>query len=151
MANFVINTPGVEQGDIGPRYVRKRLQDEIYQAHFIKAGDRIRVTAFLAAGVAAAVTTVTLWVGGRVQGMDGDLVQFGDTLTYTVDGISSPRYVMAPEGYVVDLIVYTTTDALGATDVAVTVDIVQGVGSNAAAVGLLTSGYVQLARSLGLS
>lgn len=151
MANPFTVSPGVEQGDVGARFTRKRLQDEIYKAHYIKAGDQIRVNVFLATGVAAAVTTVTIFVGGRVQGLDGELVQFGDTFLYTADGAGTPRYFMAPEGYVVDLIVTTSTAALGALDVAVTVDIVQGTGSSAQPVGFLTAGYIGLARSLGLA
>lgn len=150
MPNTPLQHPGIQQGDIGDRYTRKRLQDEVYVAHFIKAGDRIRVQCYLAAGVAAAVTTVTLFVGGRVRGMDGQLTQFGDTFAFTVDGAQTVSYVMAPEGYVVDLIATTDTLGLAITDVGVKVDIVQGIGSNAAAVGLLASGYVSYAHALGL-
>src|SRR5260221_9760895 len=110
MAERFQQQPGITQGDIGPRYVRKRLQDEVYLAHYCKAGDRLRIVATLATGVIAALTTVTLTYGGRVQGMDGELMPLGDSITFSVaDGAQTPIYVRMPEGYVVDLIVSTAS------------------------------------------
>lgn len=151
MAEQLRNPPGITQGDIGPRYTRKRLADEVYIGHYIKAGDRLRIRATIATGVIASLTTVNLTIGGRVQGMDGELVPFSDSFTFSADGVQTAQYVMAPEGYVVDLIVQSTTTGLGATDFIVVVDIVQGVSSNAIAVGLLAFGYVYPAGLLGLN
>lgn len=151
MAELQRPQPGITQGDIGPRYVRKRLQDEVYVGHFIKVGDRIRIRATIATGVIASLTTVNLTVGGRMHGMDGYLVSFGDAFTFTADGVQTAKYIMAPEGYVVDLIVQSTSTGLGSTDLIVVVDIVQGVDTTATAVGLLAFGYVYPAGLLGLN
>jgi hypothetical protein len=151
MAERMQQPPGITQGDIGARYTRKRLSDEVYIGHYIKAGDRIRVRSTILTGVIASLTTVNLTIGGRVQGMDGDLVPFGDSFTFTADGVQTAQYIMAPEGYVVDLIVQSTSTGLTSGDLTVIVDIVQGVGSNAVAVGLLAYGYVYPAGLLGLN
>src|SRR5438045_3298735 len=66
MAERFGQQPGITQGDIGPRYVRERLKDEVYIAHHIKAGDRIRVRSTIATGVIASLTTVNLTIGGRM-------------------------------------------------------------------------------------
>lgn len=143
--------PGITQGDIGPRYVRKRLQDEVYLAHYCKAGDRLRIVATLATGVIAALTTVTLTYGGRVQGMDGELMSLGDSVTFSVaDGAQTAITARMPEGYVVDLIV-STASAVAVGDMAVVVDLIQGEGSAAFAYGLLAAGWVSPTSPLGLN
>ncbi len=151
MADRFSQPPGITQGDIGPRYVRKRLADEVYIGHYIKAGDRIRIRSTVATGVIASLTTVNLTIGGRVQGMDGELVPFGDSFTFSADGVQTAQYVMAPEGYVVDLIVQSTSTGLTSGDLTVVVDIVQGIESSAVAVGLLAFGYIYPAGLLGLN
>lgn len=142
MPNPFTQSPGVEQGDVGPRYTRKRLQDEYYLARFCKAGDRLRIRAQMATGVHAAVGDVTVVVGGRMHGMDGQLVTFGDTYVYTADGVQTTQYFVVPEGYVVGLIVESTTAGLQIGDVNVTVDIVEGEGAAAHAVDLIANGWV---------
>ncbi len=143
--------PGVAQGDTGPRYVRKRLQDEVYLAHYCKAGDKIRIVATLATGVIAALTTVTLTYGGRVQGMDGELVPFGDSITFSVaDGAQSAITVPMPEGYVVDLLI-STASAVEVGDMAVVAVLTQGDGNAAFAYGLLCAGWVSPISPIGLN
>src|SRR5258708_36051887 len=83
--------------------------------------------------------------------MDGELVPFGDSFTFSADGVQTARYVMAPEGYVVDLIVQSTSTGLTSGDLTVVVDIVQGIESSAVAVGLLAFGYIYPAGLLGLN
>lgn len=151
MAERNLTSPGVMQGDIGPRYVRKRLQDEVYLAHYCKAGDRLRIVATLASGVIAALSTVQLTYGGRVQGMEGELAPFGDTVTFSVaDGAQAAIYVPMPEGYVIDLII-STTSAVEVGDMAVVAVLMQGVGSTAFAYGLLTAGWVSPTTPIGLN
>lgn len=143
--------PGIMQGDTGPRSIRKRLADEMYLAHYCKAGDRLRIVATLASGVIAALTTVTLTYGGRVQGMDGELMTLGDSVTFSVaDGAQTAIYIGLPEGYVVDLII-STASAVEVGDMAVVAALVQGQDSTAFAYGLLTAGWVSPTSPLGLN
>lgn len=151
MPNPFTIQPGVEQGDIGPRYVRKRLADEYYEARYCKAGDRIQIVATLATGVIAALTSVNLTIGGRVQGMDGQLSSFSDSFTFTADGAQTARYIPMPEGYITHFVALSTTDGLDIGDMAVVVTLVQGFESAPTPVDLITAGWVSNIYLLGLN
>lgn len=151
MAEVRNQQPGITQGDIGPRYVRKRLQDEYYLARYCKAGDRLRIVATLATGVIAALTTVNLTYGGRVQGMDGELVSFGDSLTFSADGAQTAIFVPLPEGYITHFVALSTTDGLDLGDMAVVATLMQGIESNAFPVDLIAAGWVSNIYLLGLN
>lgn len=151
MAERMPQQPGITQGDIGPRYVRKRLQDEYYVARYCKAGDRIRIVATLATGVHAAVGDVNLTIGGRVQGMDGEMSTFGDSFTFVADGAQTAHYIAMPEGYITHFIALSTTDGLDVGDVAVVATLVQGFESTPTPVDLLAAGWVSNIYLLGLN
>jgi hypothetical protein len=151
MANPNMTPPGIQQGDIGSRSIRKRLADEMYLAKYVKAGDRLRVQAFLSTGVAAAVTTANLTIGGRVQGMDGELVSLSDAYSFTADGAQTARFLMMPEGYLTHFIALTTTTGLAVGDMAVHVDLVQGVDTTFTPIDLIAAGWVAFLASLGLN
>lgn len=133
------------------RTTRKRLMDEIYLSHLVLNGDRIRITATIATGVIAALTTVNLTIGGRVQGFDGQVNLFTDSKTFIADGLQTAFYVRVPEGYVVDLIVSTSSTGVAVGDLAAVVDLVQGEGTVAIAYALLTAGWVSPTSPLGLN
>jgi hypothetical protein len=150
MAERTQQPPGITQGDLGPRYTRKRLGDEVYLARYVKAGDRMRVRATLATGVIAALTTVNLTIGGRVQGMDGDLVLIGDSFSFVADGAQTAQYVIMPEGYLTHLIALTSTSGLTTGDMSVIIDLVQGNETSPSPVDLIAAGWVSATALLGL-
>lgn len=134
-----------------PEDIRHRLKDEHYTVRYCKAGDRIAIAATLATGVIAALTTVNLTIGGRVQGMDGQLNTFRDSRTFIADGAQSAIYVPLPEGYITQFVALSTTDGLAIGDMAVVATLQEGVESNATPVDLIASGWVSNIYLLGLN
>lgn len=130
---------------------KNRLKDAVYITHHVGTSDRIRLIVTLSTGVAAALTTVTVVVGGRTMGYDGEIHFFGDSYDFTVDGVQIAKTIRTVEGCIVDLIVYTSTSGVEVGDVAAVVDLVQGEGSAAQSYGLLTAGWVAPTAPLGLN
>lgn len=151
MAASQQDSPAVRHDWRPTRTDRKRLADEVYLSHLVQQGDRVRVVATVTAGVIAALTTVSLTIGGRVQGFDGQLSFFGDSLTFVADGAQTALYFRVPEGYVVDMIISTSSSGVQVGDLAAVADLVQGEGSALQAYSLLTAGWVSPTSPLGLN